>query len=66
MRPSGLNDHQMEGKVELTHTALLICRVVMSLGIATHGARKRSGWFVGGGIDANGPYGKGSNDFRLF
>ena len=48
------------------NTALLILHMVMSLRIAAHGARKRSGWFAGGGSNATGAYGKGSHDFGLF
>ena len=48
------------------NAALLILHVVMGLGIAAHGARELFGWFAGGGINATGAYGKGSNDFGLF
>jgi putative oxidoreductase len=48
------------------NAALLILHVVMGLGIAAHGALKLFGWFAGGGINATGAYGKGSDDFGLF
>ena len=48
------------------NAALLILHVVMGLGIAAHGAHELFGWFAGGGINATGAYGKGSDDFGLF
>ena len=78
MRPIGLGRHQMEGKVELTHLAMLspqegsgelieqAATKAGSLAIEMRAAQKVFGWLAGGSIHATGAYGKGSNDVGLF
>ena len=73
MRPIGRIQHQMNGKAEPTHSAMLspqegAAKLIEQAAarIAAYSARKLCSWFAVGGISATGAYGKGSNDFGHF
>jgi hypothetical protein len=54
MRPIGLSHHQMEGQIELTHSAMLFPQ------------REAAGLIEQAAVKCASQYGKGSNDFGLF